>query len=626
MYIDNTDDLVKQIPVFQTVDRIGLDTEGSGLDPHTATLLLLQISTDKDVYIVNMGKVQSRVVKYILELLQERKVIVVGHNLIYDLKILYHNFNILLTNVFDTFTAEVSAYLGVGDKYPSLSDISYKYLGVNMRKDTRKSFIDKTDFEFDEEQLRYAELDVEVLLPLYDKLQQILQDRGQATATRLVDMPLVPVVAMMEYTGVDFDVEKWRGLAEVASEKADSISAELQKYVFAEYDKFAKGENAYDAFEFVQIPTKTLRKAEKERLKSIVTYDEIRKEVVSKINWGSSYQVKHILHSFGINVKSTNAKELELHKGEHEIIDLVLSVREQDKKRDAFGEEFLRYLNPYTGCIHTQYNPLGAMTSRFSSEKPNLQNIISEQDYRSAFRARKGYKFATGDYSQIELRILAEVSKEPLWVRAFMEDYDLHTATAAALYDVKFEEVSKNQRRFGKAMNFATVFGTTAKGIAYNFGISLAEGSEFLNKYFEIHNTFKEFVDIFSNECLKRGYTITMLGRRRYLSFPMKARNQDEHRQVLKAKRRAINTLPQGTSAEMTKLALIYMFYNNPFGYENFRALLTVHDEIVVEYKEEVEKEAVEFMGDCFLKSGKMFLRSIPVKYNITTSYVWEKD
>ena len=626
MYIDKTEDLIKQIPVFQSVTEIGVDVEASGLDPHSAVLLLVQFSTENENYIINAGAVEKRILKYIFEILQERKVIAVGHNIGYDLKIIYHNFNILLTNVFDTFIAEVSAYLGIGSKYPSLADVSMQYLGINMEKDTRKSFIDKFDFEFDADQIRYAELDVAVLLPLKEKLTALLKEKGQWKSFKVIDMPLIPVVAMMEYTGVSFDVEKWKELAGRAEIKANDLEQDLQIYAFNEFDKYAKGENAYQACEFVHIPVKTMRKAERERLKSIVTYDEIKHEVTSGINWGSSYQVKHILHSFGVNVKTTNAKELELHKGEHEIIDLILNVREQSKKRDAFGTEFLRYINVFTGCVHTQYNQLGAMTSRFSSENPNLQNIIAEQDYRSAFKARDGYLFATGDYSQIELRILAEVSKEPKWVKAFMENYDLHIATAADLYDVPFESVTKNQRKFGKAMNFATVFGTTARGVAYNFGISMKETIGFLEKYFEIHSVFKEFVDVFSSECLKRGYTCTLLGRRRYLRFPLRARNQDEHRQIMKAKRQAVNTLPQGTSAEMTKLALIYMFNENPFGYEKFRSLLTVHDEIVVEFVEDIQDTAIKFMGDCFRKAGEMFLKRIPVQYNITISKVWEKD
>ena len=623
-------DIKRLIPVVQNplLREIGYDLETSGLDFHSDKIALIQIATPDEVYVINHRKLSEedrRVFKYILEILEERKVLCVGHNIKFDMKFTYHNYGVMLTNVFDTMLAYTFAFAGVGRKFVSLAYLVKKYLNMILPKEERNSFIGYLGDEFTEKQIEYSAADAAILLPLKEKMHDELVKRKQIKVFNEIEMPLEPVIAFMEYTGIEFDVNLWHELAEKATKEADNIEIELRKLLSDNFKKIAKGKNALEVFEYMKIPLKPNTKGNKARLDGIVVWDDIKAEAMKELNFGSPYQVKHIVNKLGVKAKTTNAKELAMHENEHEIIPMILHIREFAKKRDGFGEDFLKHVNPFTGCIHTTLNQGGAVTGRFSSEGPNLQNIIADVLYRRAFIARKGYKLGRTDYSQIELRLIGEAAKEAKFIDAFINDDDLHTLTASLVFQVPIEEVTPYQRKIGKSMNFAVVYGSTAKGLAYNFGIPVLEAKEYLKRFFTQYGGLNNFIKMFGQKCLEYGYTVTMFGRKRYLSFPSNPTTYKEHRKLYGEKRKAVNNLPQGTSADMIKLALIYMYYDNPFGLDNFRPLLTVHDEIVVEFKEEITEQAKEFIGTCMQKAGDIFLKTIPVAYDINVADYWAK-
>lgn len=625
--LNTPNQIIEYLMANKDTPEIGLDVETTGLDCHEDTLLLVSLAFRDQVFVVRHTENDARLIAYIFQQLESRNTQVVGHNVKFDIKFIYHNYNVLLKNLFDTMLAENLAYAGVGDKFPSLNALVNKYLGIALKKDVRKTFVGKIDETFSDEQVEYAKRDSAILLPLKDRLTELLIKQKQYNTWGL-EMKLEPVVAMMEYTGILFDKEKWRSLAGLAEKKLEDLETTVQIILEQEFDKYAgKYNNALEALINIHYPVKTAMKvAERKLLEGIVIHDDIKYEVIRRINYGSYKQMGHIFTSLGVEAKTTNAKELMMYAHQHKIIKPFIELKEYKKKVESFGEEFMTHISPVTGAIHTNLNQLGARTGRFSSDHPNLQNIISDREYREAFVARAGYRLATADHSNIELRIIGEASQEPKFIEAFKNGLDLHRHTASLIFQTDYDSVSKEQRTFAKSLNFAIIYGTTARGVAYNFGLSVDLAQEFLDRYFEVYDRLKFYIELFAKKCLTLGYSVTLGGRKRFISLPKeKSRTKEYFKTLYKAKRRAVNSLPQGTSADMIKWALVFSFYDSPFSYDDFRALLTVHDEIVFEFREEIEQDAVSFIDKCFRRAGEMYLKIIPEAHEINVDFCWRK-
>ena len=625
MRITDFKELITYVQSKDTTE-VGLDTETSGLNVFSDRLLLLQLAIRDKVFTINVGTDDERMVKYILNIIKDRNLLVIGHNLKFDMKFIYHKYGVIFTNVFDTMLAEILSYIGVGSIYVSLQTLAKKYLGIMLDKDVRETFINKMDYEFTDEQIEYAEKDAKIAIQLRSKMQELLHKRGQDIPWKL-EMQLEPVITLMEYTGITLDSHKWNDATNLAKLNVYNAKADMMMFLEKGFDKYAgKYENALDVFTNIHYPVKTaFKKADKERLKTIVTKDEIKAEVIPLINFGSYVQAKYVLNKLGVPVKTTNAKELIAYKDSHDIIKYLLDFRESDERVTSFGDEFLKHVQPETVAIHTQFNQLGTVTGRFSSESPNLQNIVAEESYRSPFVARQGYLLATADYSNIELRIMGEASREPKFVDAFKNGQDLHRVTATIIYQVPYDEVTKTQRAVGKHLNFAVLYGTSAQGMVFNFRMPLEEARTYLTRFFEQYNVLKAFINRFGAMCLKKGYSVTLGKRKRFLSYMLDPKSQDQYKELNRARRQAVNHLPQGTSADMIKKALVYLYYENPFGYENFRPLITVHDEIVIEFKEELKDKALEFINYCLKKSGEDYLKVVPEAHEVTIDTHWSK-
>jgi DNA polymerase I-like protein with 3'-5' exonuclease and polymerase domains len=282
-----------------------------------------------------------------------------------------------------------------------------------------------------------------------------------------------------------------------------------------------------------------------------------------------------------------------------------------------------------SGRIHGSFDQQGTATGRFSSSDPNLQNIKADEEYRACFIARPNYKFFTADYSQIELRILAEVSREPLMIEAFQNGEDLHRLTASIIFDKSLKSVTPAERGRAKNVNFAVVYGTTEYGLRYNFGWPLEVGREYLDKYFKRYKTLKNFIDVVGREVIARKYSTTQLGRRRYFTLPQKLTKYDI-RLINKVKRQGINHIIQGGSADMIKMFLCNLFYDNPFDDdiyhpELFRTLITVHDEVDGEFHEDIADDAEEFIKASMKSASEYFLKDVPVDYHVEIDTCWRK-
>jgi DNA polymerase-1 len=279
-------------------------------------------------------------------------------------------------------------------------------------------------------------------------------------------------------------------------------------------------------------------------------------------------------------------------------------------------------VNPNTGRIHTSFNQTGAITGRIASNSPNLQNIPirseAGQKIRRGFITEPGWVFLAADYSQVELRVLAHISQDQALIEAFLQDQDIHRTTAAAVYNVPIEEVTFNQRRFAKAVNFGLIYGMGAFRLSRDSELTLAEAENYIAEYFESFPGILRYLDETKEMARKQGYVETLLGRRRYFpifKMPMSGSNRQA---MMRAEREAVNHPIQGTAADIIKIAMKQL--DEALSDYQARMVLQVHDELVLEVPEEELAQVKPLMID--IMSGAVKL-DVPLKVDPSTGINW---
>jgi DNA polymerase-1 len=302
------------------------------------------------------------------------------------------------------------------------------------------------------------------------------------------------------------------------------------------------------------------------------------------------------------------------------IIEAIIEQRELTKLKSTYVDALPEMVNPDTGRIHTSYNQTGAITGRIASNSPNLQNIpIRSEDgqkIRRAFVAKPGHLFVAADYSQVELRILAHISQDEALLSAFRQDQDIHRTTAAAVYSIPIEEVTYNQRRFAKAVNFGLIYGMGAFRLSRDSELTLAESENYIKGYFDRFPGIKTYIDETKKKAHVDFYVETLFGRRRY--FPI-FRVAGGNRQLqLRAEREAINHPIQGTAADIIKIAMLRLHE----ALHDYKAqmILQVHDELLLEVPEAevdiIKPLMVEIMSSAFKLD-------VPLKVEASTGANW---
>jgi DNA polymerase I-like protein with 3'-5' exonuclease and polymerase domains len=254
-----------------------------------------------------------------------------------------------------------------------------------------------------------------------------------------------------------------------------------------------------------------------------------------------------------------------------------------------------------------------------------MQNIPAQDEYRACFEAESGNKFITIDYSQQEYRIIGEFTGEQKIIDAYNAGKDMHIVTASLIHDIPIEEVTKEQRNEAKMVNFALFYGATEHSLKHRLGITLKEAIAIMKAVFEGIPRFVSYRVAFENLVLEKGYSITMAGRRRYFDTKEKFIDGSDYlKHVGKIRREGFNHPIQGTGADMTKLAMCYCHYNNPFG-DKFKLVTQGHDEIGFEVSEDIAEEAAEFAKREMIKAGEKFIRSMPVEVEAIIEDYWSK-
>lgn len=557
--IDTPEALENLVRVLNQARVISFDTETTSTDQMRADLVGISLAVDgENGYYIPVGHSKGfgsqLPVKQVLAALggplRDKGIAKAGHNLKYDFVMLARYGLRVQPLKFDTMIAEWlinpdSRNLGL--KNLAWVRLDFRMTNIEELIGSGKKQITMAEVPI-EKAAAYAAADAAAVLLLKPELEKELKAAQAEKLFSEIEMPLVTVLADMEMTGIALDTHF---LAEMSAELSQRLS-EIENTVY----KIA-GEP------FNLNSPQQLSEVLFNRL-GIVPPDRTRKTASGHY--------------------STAAGVLEELCGEHPLIDHILEYRELAKLKSTYLDALPNQVNPLTGRVHTNYNQTGSVTGRIASSEPNLQNIPIRTDIGR--RVRRGFIAGAGklllgvDYSQVELRIVAHIANDEAMLAAFRAGQDIHATTAAAIYGVDIQDVTREQRRHAKAINFGLIYGMSPFGLTRSTDLTLAEAEDFVNTYFQRFPGVKHYLDNVRKQAAEQGFVETLLGRRRY--FPGLARQTNQNIRN-REEREAINAPIQGTAADIMKIAMLRVPSALDEAGLEARMLLQVHDELVLE-------------------------------------------
>ena len=563
--IDTLDKLKNLAKELSKAKVIAFDTETTSTEETQANIVGISLSLKEGIgYYIPVGHLagnnlpMDQVVFILHDPLTDFKIPKVAHNAKYDYIVLARHGLIVSPITIDTMIAEFVVNPSSHDL--GLKNLAFTRLGEEMTHIEELIGKGKHQLTMAEVAIEsvapYAAADAESTLRLLPIMQAEVERVHGKNLMDEIEMPLMPVLAEMEMTGVLLDLPFFKKLSK---ELAGRMS-EIEKQV---YDAVGKTFNINSTQQL-----------------SDVLFNRLRLEPPDR---GRKTASGHY---------STSADVLDALSGKHPVVDMVIEHRELSKLQSTYVEALPAAVDPKTGRVHTSYSQTGAVTGRLSSSNPNLQNIPIRTEegrrVRNGFIAAKGSVLLSVDYSQIELRIVAHMAKDEGMLSAFRAGQDIHATTAAAIYNVPLDQVTKEMRRHAKAINFGLIYGMSAFGLTRSTELTLAEAEEFVKAYFTRFPGIKKYLDGIRKDAAKNGYVETLLGRRRY--FPALQSKQNVQMKN-REEREAINAPIQGTAADIMKIAMLHIPPALKKAKLNAQMLLQVHDELVLEVpKEELEK------------------------------------
>ena len=577
--VDTEEKRVDLIQKLLTKETFSLDTETTGTDPITAKLVGMSFSyAENQAFYVPIPAEQEEAQKIVNEfrpVFEKAGALKVGQNIKYDMLVL-SNYGVEVCGpLFDTMVAHYVLQPELRHNMDYLAEIYLHYQTIHIEEligPKGKSQKNMRDLP-PEAIYKYACEDADVTLKLKHALEKELKEQGAEKLFYEIEMPLVPVLAYMERNGVRVDTEALKQTSEHFTARMNQIEEEVHRLAGTDFNIASPkqvGEVLFDKLHIVE-------KAKKTKTGQYVTSEEV----------------------------------LESLRGKHKIVGKILEHRGLKKLLGTYIDALPLLINPETGKIHTSFNQTVTATGRLSSSNPNLQNIpIRNEDgkeIRKAFIPEDGCEFFSADYSQIELRIMAHLSGDKNMIEAFREGDDIHAATAAKVYKIAIEDVTREQRSKAKTANFGIIYGISVFGLAERMNVPRQEAKELIDGYFETYPQIKEYMEKSIERARANGYIETIFGRKRFLP-DINSRNA-----VVRgyAERNAINAPIQGSAADIIKVAMIKIFQR--FQSESIRSkmILQVHDElnfsVVPEEKEKVQQIVMEEME-------KAYLMQVPLK------------
>jgi len=587
--IDTPEKRRELIDLLLTQPSISFDTETTGTDANLADLvgLSFSIKVGEGYYIpVPEDRIEAQaIVDEFRVILENENIAKIGQNIKYDMLVFKWYDVQVKGKLFDTMLAH---YLIDPDTRHNMDVLSENYLGYTPISITTligakgKNQGTMRDVPV-ENVVDYAAEDADVTLQLANVFEPLLKEKNAIKLAEEVENPLIYVLADIEKEGVKIDIET-----------LNAYSMELQTEITkAEQSVYEKA-----GLKFNLASPKQLGE---------VLFDHLKLDPKAKKTKTGQYQ--------------TGEDVLTLLASKSDIVQDILDFRQLQKLKSTYVDALPLMVNPKTGRVHTSYNQAVAATGRLSSNNPNLQNIPIRtergREVRKAFIARDDdHILLSADYSQIELRIIAEISKEENMLDAFNKGIDIHTATAAKVYGISIEEVDSTQRRNAKAVNFGIIYGQSAFGLSQNLNIPRKEAAEIIEQYFTQYPGIKRYMSDTMNFARENGFVETIMGRRRYLrdinSANMTVRGY--------AERNAINAPIQGSAADLIKIAMINIHKDMKEQNLGSKMTMQVHDELVFD----VLKMEVEQMKAIITHRMKTAIKTeVPIEIEIGEGVNW---
>ncbi|MBO3463268.1 bifunctional 3'-5' exonuclease/DNA polymerase [Aetokthonos hydrillicola Thurmond2011] len=578
--IDNFTGLEEAVEELSTAPVLGIDTETTGLDPHCDQLRLIQLAaTDFPVVLVDVFKIPLRRKMWaLLTKFFDSTAIKVFHNAKFDLKFFTKVGLKIKGQLFDTQIAHQLLTAGLKEK-ASLKVIAHKYLGVELEKESQQS--DWSVKELTEEQLSYAALDARILLDLRNVLRLKLK-QADLVQTAVIEFGAIPAVAQMEYQGMFLDLSKWEIQVREMAIARQKAAEELQTLLVSDNPQMTIVEGA------------------------------------NRINLNSHQQLLKAIQAQGVPIQSTNKNHIAPLASKYPVLAALQKYRKSSKSLSAFGNALPTHVSPHTQRIHSSIWQLGAVSGRFSFSHPNLQQVPRKFEIRRCFTAAPGNKLIIADYSQIELRIAAEISGDWTMINAYQTGQDLHRLTASLVLGKPLDEVVKSDRQMAKPINFGLIYGMfpprlqNYASVEYGVEMTLRDAKIFRLKFFESYRGLAQWHQRVNNALYSnKTWETRTLAKRRRQWLPDKNPSLNE----------MLNLPVQGTSADITKLALAQLL----FELEGTAAVIiaVVHDEIILECPESNALQASEILKRVMIQAGRKFLNRVPVEVEVAIADNW---
>ncbi|MBF0472534.1 MAG: hypothetical protein HQK91_08560 [Nitrospirae bacterium] len=551
---DNYDDLTMEVK-----ERIIFD-------PYHGVISLIQISSPITApLIIDCLKIKD--LSALQDILSDETIVKIFHNAKFSVKFLSH-YGLDVKNLFCTMLAAQLINCGVdnSDDYFIIERVVERFLRKTI--DKNECHLDWSIRPLTTVQLYHALRDVKVLIDLFKEMNDILSSKGLEEIAKL-EFQCIKAVAQMELTGIKIDIDKLK-----------SIDDDLQK-------------------------------AEDYQKENLVSY-------LGNINFNSAKQVlPAIKKSIGVVFDSMSEKTLKSKANEFPLIGNLIEYHKIHKQRSTYTKSLFNAINKKTNRIHSTFHQIGTVTGRFSASAPNLQSIPKDIKYRQCFVAKEGYQLICADYSQIELRVAADIANDQTMINAFIEGQDLHKLTASKISGRPIDGISNNDedRKAAKIINFGILYGMTPIGLkdainnSYNSVIYEEKAAEYISTFLKQYHGIAEYVKKSEKSAGKNNVTTrTQSGRTRYWKT-------NAHRTEL------LNSPIQGTAADIQKKAMV-LIYDALLGRDT-KIISTIHDEIIIEAPNNLALKIADIVTEKMIEAGEFFLKKVPVEVNVTIGDYW---
>lgn len=602
--------IIECIDWLKPLELVSLDTETEGFFDHENQIIMLQLSDGIEVWVVDVRNTNylSLIKPYIEDKL------VLGQNLKFDYKFLkFHG--IILDKIYDTFLAECILTNGIEDRKLGLGALTEKYCNKSLDKSVRNQFIGLNGKPFTSKQIVYGAEDVLYLFEIREKQLEKIRYYNLEPVLDLENKACL-ALADIEYNGMCFNPTKWLELSVKAENNISLYESELDQTV-ANTPELSKYVSKYVQNDLFGGQGRAV-----------------------KIKWTSPPQVLKVFKDLGmVELEDVLENSIRRYQDEYPIVKKFIDYKKEQKLATTYGKDFLKFINKKTKRIHTDFWQI-LNTHRISSSRPNLQQIPAKKEYYNCFEAPKGYKIVGADFSGQEARLAAEGSKDPIWLKVFKDDGDLHSEVAAMIFGVDVDKTrdkpefvyvgntkvylrGKSVRDIAKTLNFGMLYGMSEFKLSNSLGIEVKEAKAIIDQYFIAIPGLSKYLRACANYGITKKYIRSFKpysGIRFFDDY-----NMSDSKDVGSVVRASYNSPIQMTGALMCKLAMVNMrevVKTLPYKVEIF---LQVHDALFTYVEEKYAEEWSILQKEIMEDAGRVFITSIPVISDLTITDVWSK-